>query len=124
VGHYNIAGRPPANRKLHSPARVLVFKRSTMSDQAYCALGLLKPPDVAFYMVAAFITNVAILRVEEAYERDFATRFDAIDRAELIVGDRSAFNQRFHAGLKRVQGAERKGRTPPVSDPQRAAGPH
>lgn len=48
--------------------------------KAHRAAGMLDPPDVAFYVVAAFITDVAIGRVEQAYERDFAARFDAIDR--------------------------------------------
>ena len=48
--------------------------------KAHHAAGLFNSAEVAFYVIAAFITNVAIVRVEQSYERDFAARFDAIDR--------------------------------------------
>jgi hypothetical protein len=44
------------------------------------AAGLLGGPNVPFYVVAALVTDVAILRVEQTYEQHFAARFDAIDR--------------------------------------------
>ena len=60
--------------------RHLDFHAALLRVRSFAAEGLLQPPDVVFFVLGDLILRRANGLVLLAYERDFADRFDALDR--------------------------------------------